>query len=641
MSKFYFHWAEPTDTTWSTDFKTDDENVFGFTVQHSEGDFPSLDVQLVNPHVGLLTAGRKQWAWLTWTDDSAVDHPLFFGRLVGIPQSLQDEVIQLTFIARPLDYEAQQNAILLDAQENSPVYDPVWLSDDDLLDPNSVLETESALWHIDRTSLLVTISDIIVGEDGNVEFGGDDAFYDSLDVSYSQSPASRCTVTATVNWTQRGSGGFPIGDQIVEAFKAGNITKGLVTIRNNPVSGHGMIAVIPGKDMLTQWPKVGNDFGGGWTVTKSAIAPVGGPPLDPVLITDASFKFQQVLDLLDGSTMQGMALRQIFERSPGFVVQVVPTWVQRVTFGIAHGPLDILWFPIWLLAIQLEVGWDVARPRQEVVTFTLEADVQPLLTDPGADDTIQLSVGPADVDTDIEHITGNRYFNGPNGRRAFQSLIARARAALLARARAVNIDIDCTFEKAITLSCRKNATITDSRLPLGIAGGKVIGYSFSADGDSGTLLGHLTIGATVGHDGEVSVEPGTPEYCSVAYVTEYQESIGSTVNIPGYTDLTYGGLDSYMVDDDGVDLNSVRRNEFLTGITITGTVDVQQETVQNDDLVSSPAEVIAKASGFTTEVEVQMRPITDNSFVTNIAPTISVLKIPRTIDLETDGETTT
>lgn len=633
MSHFYFAWVDAADTTFSDSFKRDDEEVYSVAVSHGEGEFPSMDIDLRNPKVGLLSAGRKQWAWLSWTDESAVNHPLFFGRLVGIPQSLQADIIRLTFIARPLDYEDQRQDVFAAGVSGSSVYDPIWISADNQADPDSLLETIPSLWHIDRLTGVVTTSDIIEGEDGTVTFDESNAFYDSLDVTYSESPASKCVVTGTVNWTQRGAGSFPIFDQIVQAFAAGHTNQGLTGIRGNPVSGNGMIAVIPGEAMVNNWPKPGTDFGGGWFVKASSCVPVGGPPPEPVLVQGSNY-FAHINELVSGTSFQGMALRQVFDTAPGFVVQVIPTWIENTPFGTAHGSIDILWFPIWQLAGSLEVGWNAARPRQETISFTLAADVQPLLTDPEGQEIITITVGPADVDKVIPNIASPRYFIGARGQQSFRSLIARARAALLARARCVEVGFDVTFDAAIALSCRKNGVISDDRLPDGVAGGKIKSYAFTADGDSGVLGGHVVLGATVGRDGTVDVDDGTPEYCLPAYVDDYQEYVGSTAHIPGYTDLTYTTGD-YPFDDDGVVLTNVSRFEYLEGVEVDGTIDEQQPTAQaaNGQVASAP-EVIARVSGFTTTVKVSMRPISDNSFVTNITPTVSVLKVPKTIDTE-------
>lgn len=639
MSAFFFAWVDKTDLVYTDAFKRVDEDIFGFTLTHSEGDFPSLDIDVINPRIGLLGSGRKQWCWLSWLDDANVNHPLFFGRLVGVPQALQDTVIRLSFIARPTDYEAQRNALVV-SMAVAPYYDSIWLQADG--DPDEVLEGYTKLWHIDRVTHVVTASDIITGEDGNTDYDVGDVPYDSLQVRYSQSPARSVVMTATVNWTQRGKGDIDITSKIIEAFASGHAEHGLTSARGNPVSGDGILALIPGQNMIDNWPKINTDFGGGWIVSASSCSVVGLPPTPPVVIggsssgnrPEDSLNWGAILMWMDTPNSTGVVMRSIFERQPGFTAQIIPTWSVNTGGGIlGHGPLSVVWFPIWRVAPQMTVGWSAARPRSETVAFHMNADVQPLLTDPGEEEIVRISLGPADVDAQISDLRSNRFFGTERGRQAFENLIARARATLLARARAVEVSFDLAFDAAVDLSCRQSGAVFDDRLPGGSAAGKVKGYTLSADGDSGTLIGNVTLGCTVGRNGTVEEVVGDPDYVVDAYVEVPYQVHENEVIIPTAGDVGYR-LGNYGIDDDGVNLFFVRRDEYLLGITVTGTIDYQQPIVADAANLGSAQQLMDLVAGFTTTVEVQMRPILSSSFATNITPYVSELKVPRTIDLE-------
>lgn len=163
---FYFAWVSAGTAFDRTVHNVEDEQVFSLTVEQSEGDFASLEIEIRNPRVGLLTPTRKTWAWLSWDSGSAIK-PLFLGRLVGIPTSINQEIVTLVFTARPIDYVAQK-AALAQSLKVFPFYDPVWIATDKLSDPDTVLEAYSALWHIDRVTHEVTVSDILVGENTSV-----------------------------------------------------------------------------------------------------------------------------------------------------------------------------------------------------------------------------------------------------------------------------------------------------------------------------------------------------------------------------------------------------------------------------------------------------------------------------------------
>jgi hypothetical protein len=106
---FYFAWCLPHELTdYGPQHYRTDEEIFNLEVSHAEGEFPAATIEIRNPRVGLLGPGRKVWAWISWRDPAGAVHPLFFGRLVGIPEEIENETVRLTFVARPRDYYAQR-----------------------------------------------------------------------------------------------------------------------------------------------------------------------------------------------------------------------------------------------------------------------------------------------------------------------------------------------------------------------------------------------------------------------------------------------------------------------------------------------------------------------------------------------------
>jgi hypothetical protein len=117
---------------------------------------------------------------------------LFFGRLVGVP-SLRGEAATIELLACPADY-IQQKANLASTLRVAPYWDPVFIAADKRGDPDAVLEALSALWHIDRITGQVTVSDIIAGEDGTESLSTSEVPYDSLEISIDQQPLISLTV---------------------------------------------------------------------------------------------------------------------------------------------------------------------------------------------------------------------------------------------------------------------------------------------------------------------------------------------------------------------------------------------------------------------------------------------------------------
>jgi hypothetical protein len=234
----FFAWVDPTETTFNPSVHNRvDENVFKFDISHEEGQMPTCDVVIKNPQAGLLNPSRKQWAWVS-TDVTGSIEPLFFGRLLGIPTDLMGYQVTLRFISKALDYIAQKWA-LADTLQVLPYYDPIFLSPEAQIDPDSVLEGYSAAYHVDRTTLEWSISDILEGEDGTLDFGVDQILFGSLSMDVKESALRAVRVDATVHWRQWFRG------QVVEIY-------------------HGNVASLTANSLADSWPKFGESLGGGW-----------------------------------------------------------------------------------------------------------------------------------------------------------------------------------------------------------------------------------------------------------------------------------------------------------------------------------------------------------------------------------------
>jgi hypothetical protein len=631
---FYFAWVDKTDTDFSpTEHAVEDEDVFAFSLQHDEGDFPSLEVDLRNPRVGLLSAGRKQWAWFS-VDTGEEVVPLFFGRLVGLPANLTDEIVRLTFVARPLDFE-EQRADLAESLRVAPYYDAVWLTDEEQRDPDSVLEGRSALWHIDRVTHEVTVSDIIEPEDGVVEFGDDEVFHSSVGVTQGQSPLAKVVVSATADWGQVGAGVIDLTQYLLQ--KVREVTpEDIQTIDHRTRYVEGSIPTLSGEDMLKEWPSPGDNIGGGWTVglgTQALL--IGDRPIVPTLLGN----YYDYLDVQNwnefpGSQVARWAIERLFTSHPGLVINVVdhtdPTW----DFGpLGHGEVEILFAPIWRIAPTLTVQWGAQRDRREVVSFAVVADVQPLLTDPGDEEVEYLTLN-ADVDTFIGDRRGAQFFQTDRGRSAFEHLLARARALLLSRARAVGVQFEVPFLLGINLSCRVGASVTDPRLPGGIATGKVKHYALSLDGDDGQATCTVEIGCVVGRDGELVAEDGTPTYVEEGYVDKGYQVYDGEVILATSDDLAYTDFSAAEIDDDGLNFLNLQASDILLGLTVEGGLTHQKEAIEAAQPFASGTDTMLTVNGYSTVIRLDLRPVTGGPFESTFTPVVSELKVPKTIDLE-------
>lgn len=640
---FFFAWTDEA-SEFDSSMLREDESIYSFELVHEESDFPSLRLDLKNPKVGLLAAGRNVWCWFSWRDAATGEIiPLFHGRLIGIPEDLHDEVVRLQFVARPSNYIEWKN-IVAEGLKVRPWWDPVWIAEGDT-DPDTVLEARPAAWHIDRVSLAVTASDTIIGEDGTLAITADDHFYDALKVSYGDTPLRRIDVTGTVTWTQEGSDFVDITQQLYDQFR----------FAGSPYE-FPMVSSFTGDGLLGSWPEPGASIGGGWSMDATsgfALATWQQAWLKSIVYVSPVL-----------NTEQEVLTPGYYQWGGGWAGAGIMGWKPAVTrdreYVAAHETIATV-FPLTPIASNFFVRWEASRPRTEIVRFAMTADTQPLLVDPGDDETDKLDLSSDFVGQPIDaggalpigSLLRNSYFNTDRGNQSVEYLIMLARAKMLARARAVNLTVETPFGFATRLSCRQNATVFDPRLPGGEGTGKVSRYVLSMDGDSGEAKAEITVACTIGRGNSVTPDPGEPTY-SEDYNTGYEAVDGATLDA-GSGDILYESFDGMdVVDDDGIDLFRMTPDRIIQSLVVTNGPDYQQNTLDSfyraytpPGIEQKPPEMGAPVGTYVapetptemlskmpTTVELNLVPISRQSFETTWEPSVSALMVPKTIDLE-------
>jgi hypothetical protein len=764
VTMFYFAWVFSDDTTFDQSrHSVQNEDVFSMKISQREGDFASLEVAIKNPRIGLLTASRKVWAWLSWdpTNSGAPGQPLFFGRLIGIPDSINQEIVSLVLTARPVDFVTRKNAKAEELRV-APYWDPIFVAPEQLDNPDVVLEARSALWSVDRITHEVDISDIIVGEDGIEEFDEGEVPYDSVQTKIGTPPLNKVTVDATVHWTQKAAGEFQFG------FSA--VTYG-------------------GQGLMQSWPKPGTSLGGGWTVLSSTIQ-------DKYAVEDvqmATFNNQwtnKEKEHTNGDTMSVSASGS-FPILTGPATKVITGGHSQPGFldPFSDPPMNIptefsensTYVPAYFLVANLLVGYDAGIPRTEHIRFNLFSDMQQLVTrltdheeegigfaeltinavdvdvpsratgfavdtltlvgNPHVNETvtigsftykwvtsfsgsparevkiagspvaslanliaaINLTVGmgltygtltPPNTLVKAETGTGNQmkvtalkggvagnsiavtetmsngiwatpklaggvggetpinavknrsYYTTDRGLQSVAHLIQRARATLLGTARPVEITFNCRFERAISMSTRKNARILDPRLPGGQALGKVSSYTFSVDGKTGLAIGSVTISCAIGYGIPTQVtNDGDPVYAASGYVQPGYQAYTGNVIVNGTGDVTYekpvdpglGPNLPYSYRDVVVKAQLHNPSPEFTFDFVPHVNDVQVPIEQQKDFTEQiNAELQAAIKQISAWYELELRPANKELWEVFYDLSISRLSIPKQIDLESN-----
>lgn len=576
---FYFAWADPEETTFGPEHQVEDEQVVAFELSHSEGSFAALALTIKNPRVGLLGPTRKRWMWFSWDADGTEGAtPIFFGRVLGIPQQLQGNAVTLNFVARPSNYQDAKEA-LAETLRVQPYYDPMWLRAERRTDPDAVLEGYTYAWHIDRVTHALTVSDILNGEDGTIEVTGHDN--ESLDISIGEPPLRSVRVEAEIEWDQAAIGVVDFSTELIKAFQLAGTTHNYA------------ISSITGEGFMRDFPEEGDRIGGGWEFGVCDIVRVDG--------------------------------------------KVFPEDYQQVVINGGRGQ-----FPVWIMQPTLNIAYDVVRQRREIVTFTLEADCQAVLTDPDDEERLVISVsGNADEEVDdtnsdnpfgipIEDVRRRAYLPTDRGRRSLEYLIALARGAILERSRAVEITFAIPFIDGLSLSCRKNVHITDARIPGGEAVGKIIGYSLT--GQDGNFISTVTIGCAVGQGNTVNGVPGTPVYVEEGYVEEGYQLYSGATYVPIAGEVTYTEFGDISPNDDGTDFFNMVAADLVVQMTVFNGLNSQRAVL--NEFKQDLAHAIEALNEVYTEVDADLKVLKGGPFITQYPITVSQLMVPKTIDLE-------
>jgi hypothetical protein len=628
-----------------------DEDVLTVDISQEEGGFATLTVTLKNPGLGLLAAGRNLWCWLAW-DRAWPDGPadivlLFNGRLVGIPALAAGEGVELQFLARPDDYHAQKAALAASLQV-LPYYDPVWLAAN--LTPDTVLETYSALWHIDRTTLELTTSDICQGEDGTLSIGEDVALYDSFALSYGAPPLTSVAVIGTVSWQQQGQGIIDVTPAIVRAFDDGAAAPiGLLPkslLETYPLwlreGGSGMIQCLYGDGLFNAWPKPGTSIGGGWAL--STLDDIGGTPL--CFIEEAT------------KNNKGGWLNPVS-------YHVNYTWptsryagLNRVSTAPEDPPSDseivmgqglarvVLSFPIQTYNIRMHCEYKADRRRTETVSAVMVADVQRVLSDSADQDAEEISLSSDYVSQGVDLGGGvplpdagsASYFQTDRGTQSFEYLLLAARAKVRAAARCVDVTFGVDWQTALGIGLRHSVTLLDRRLPGGTCTGKVKSYRLTVA--DGVQRGEFVLGCTVGNGTVSDAAAGEPTYVEDGYVEPgYQVMAGAQYPLLA-DELSYQTLDQFAIDDDGINLGFFDADQAINYVTVENALLTQLPALnayQNAIATSSFGDPLTTAREMQTTVTLDLRPVQGSEFHTSFFPALSQLRLPKTIDLAADA----
>lgn len=627
---FNFAWVDAAETTFDDVVHVrEDERVYSYEFNQSEGDFASLSITILNPRIGLLATGRKVWLWFSKLE-AGVQVPLFFGRLVGIPQNIFQDTITLEFIGRPADF-ADQKIALAETLKVAPYWDDLFVREDMLDDPDIVLEARSAMWHIDPVSHEVSISDLIVGEDGTVTFNGDDYYDVDMALTIANTPARSVTINSTIPWDNQGAGTLDITGLITRDWQ-------------NPVGGYnGLISSFTFMGLFNDWPQTGDEFSGGWSVRSSLLVNVTNehvPPYikQPDVVPVDAWDFPR--NLPTGSLMlAGPAIIGGF----GFAPEPKPSSMTYVPLGWGKPSISL--------------AYAASREYAENLTITIKSDVQDVITLADEDDVLPIVVpanrasAPLGGVIPIGDVRRSTFALSDRGQDAIEHLIAIGRAHLITKARCVRLTFTTNFSRGMTCSLRKNALVYNPKFPGGQIIGKIVAIHHSLDGATGLLTYQVTIASCVGKGGTpYTTAPGDPLYVEDGYVDVGYQQYENVVEVLSTNDIAYS-ITPYEPNDDGIDFSSpLGLTDVVRLFDVDNYPTEQAQAVLDGSSTITPAtygvqgstsydeaEVRQIISDMPTKINLGLKPLDTGPFATDVEVVVQNLILPVQIDLEAEA----
>lgn len=628
---FYLAWVDEGTAFDDAVHNVMDEFVFDIKGTQAEGEFLQIDCEIKNPRIGLLNAGRKQWAWLSYHASNDVITPLLYGRVIGIPSNFFAEACTISFLAKPVDHLAQKTA-LAETLKVEPFWDPIFLTKEAAEDPDTVLESRAAHWHIDPITHEVTISSVFNGEDGTIELTADDYFDDSMSITLEQIPATTIVINASVDWDQS----FVVpGIDVMPAFY--NLFRS-DTDGSNTIFSDTLIKSFTMKGLISGWPKDGANIGGGWIVQQGVLENVGftmapATELPHWLTANPEDPFH------DLPLPAPLPVGSIF-----FAPKISGKFWSGETAGF-NTNYEQVFLPLGYGKPTLRISCDQLREYRELLTITLRTSVQSIVTEPGEEDRIVMEINGNKVsdligdEVPIGDTRRRKFFATERGIKGIKYLLCVARAQMAIKARSVHIEVDVPFETGLEATLRKNLLIHNPRLPGGQAVGKIINKAYSVNGDNGQAIATLTMACLIGK-GEVgyTASVGTPTYGSTDYMGPDYQQFNSVVSLidPTVNELAFT-VDEYVPQDDGLDPMFLKLRDIVVDASIQNQSADQRAQITGAGIIGTivdNAQVSEILQDFYTQFSVELKNAKAGPFESFVTITVEDLVLPRQINLE-------
>jgi len=577
LGKLYFAMVDASDVFDPDVHNVEDLKVFDLKISQNEGEFARAQLQIPNPGIGLLSATRKQYLFISCDFNGNVE-PIFSGRVIGFPTDFGAEIITVEYIAQSEDWFEDQQAFL-ETLKVSPYYNVLFSELDKRDDPVEILATRNALLHWSRLpGGTVSLSDIIQGSSTiNID---DNYLFDSLKTIIGDPPLKRVEATVEVQWIQSGSGEVDAGTKIKEGFAPNP--------KINTLTPQAFEAAWKGVEIPT-----------GYTLKQSVLNPIV-KGISPSLLKSPATSVSS----------------EFFPTKFGIGI------INRTT----HLPR------VWYDGI-LKLIASYSQKRKEIMHFSLESTTQEfsLTRDSVENIDIKLQDPTEDAQGNILNPNKPSFFYDhiteiltSYGKDVVENALLRARARLMKAARVVEASFQVPISSLdiLNISCDHSIHIEDDRLPGSKMRGKVISYSLHFS--ESEQIAEMTIGSLIG-TGVDSSGAGTP-LATETYDNEDTMAIDSDME----SSVIYSLVSPPDVDQP-IDVEELQTDPFYTIVDVT-VFDSGQDQVDAFPDLDRPDEYLNEHGTAVTVDLKSMNP--ENELLLEFDITTQPLTLPQHVDLE-------
>lgn len=591
IGRIYFAAVDTGDVYNPAIHSVEDEDVFGLAISQVEFQFAIAEVKIKNPSEGLLSPTRKQRVFLS-IDNGGSPKLIFSGEIVGIPSEIATNLVTIQYIGQPSDWEVVQQT-LFDSLKVSPFFNPLFAPESRRNSGAEILAARNDSLNWDRRTNTVTLTNILEGSQ-LIDLAGDYRA-DSLRINVGDPPVRIVNINIEAQWEQVGIGEVDVGTAITAEF-----TNTITTPQLNTLTP---LAFEDGWNGVT--------IPAGYTIKETKLTPVA----DAFGLVQGDLR--SAFTTVDGADFPTAANNQ----PPQRVTSVPRVW--------------------YIGSMKLQAVYQ--QKRREVISAIYNMPTQDFALKSNLFEDLNIRIQnptAAQQGSILDRKAASFFWDiagdvlTADGRDVIEHALLRANAITTKASRIVEVQFDAGLIEMIDVTLDHSIRLVDARFPGGSFRGKVIGYTFNWDGDTGQNNAQITLGGVIG-TGADSVGTGAPSETQIG-TRVYDNEFGAAT----MTSAIFYDVPVFPVIDEPIDVVQMEASDsfLIDGVTVTDDGESQNTGFEATSIIA-PFFGDGRPDTFLqnnrTKIEVDLKSMNPEAeLFAQIDVTVEDVTVPRQTDLE-------